>query len=288
MAPAFTDYSEVTMANTRDRHIINPPIRFRYDLDPIDRGQSPCHPPVSNGSSILPGSARPITETYFQSTDVCPSCQTSNHRKSGRYCVSCGLFYHLACARLKKAESSGLRTWPCQRCLFSEHATLSSPQPSTAPSMNQHLLDERELPMDSPNCVDNADNVLKRISQLRRFYRIPIRIPKSCRISVAEALAEAIDRTITSASNTESNNFISFPILALGVPISQNNAGSSLSSVIRANLKQLTQSPFDPRTLYQQLPCHQARRESSPSENLRSHVNTKLMLKDIKAAIRVV
>ena len=218
-------------------------------------------------------------------TDECPSCQTSNHRKSGRYCASCGLFYHLACARVKKAESSGLRTWICQRCLFPEHATLSTQQPSTAPSMNQHLLDERELPMDSPNCVENADNILKRISQLRRFYRIPIRIPKSCRIPVAEALAEAIDRSITSASNTD--NFVYFPIFALGVPISQNNAGSSLSFVIRANLKRLTHSPFDPSTLCQQLPCHQARRESSPSENLRSHVNTKPMLNDIKAAIRV-
>ena len=218
--------------------------------------------------------------TWIRSTrfrDVCPSCQTSNHRKSGRYYASCGLFYHLACARLKKAESSGLRTWLCQRCLFPE-------QSSTAPSINQHLLDERELPMNSPNCVDNADNVLKRISQLRRFYRIPIRIPKSCRIPVAEV----IDRTITSASNTDWNNFLSFPILALGVPISPSNAGSSLSSVIRANLKRLTQSHFDLSILCQQLPCHQARRESSPYENHRSHVNTKLMLNDIKATIRVV
>ena len=142
--------------------------------------------------------------------------------------------------------------------------------------------------MDSSNCVDNADNVLKRISQLRRFYRIPIRIPKSCRIPVAEALAEAIDRTITSASNTDWNNFVSFPILALGVQISPNSADSSLSSVIRANLKRLTQSPFYPSTPCLQLPCDQARRKSSPSENLRSHVNTKLMLNDIKAAFRVV
>ena len=265
MAPALTDYSEVTMANTRDRRSIIAPIRFRYDLDPIDRDQSPCHPPVNNGSSTLPGSARPVSETYFQSTDVCPSCQTSNHRRSGRYCASCGLFHHLVCARLKKAESSGLRTWLCQRCLFPEHATLSSPQSSTAPSMNQHLLYERELPMNSPNCVDNADNILKRISQLRRFYRIPIRIPKSCRIPVAEALADAIDRTITSASNTDWNFFVSISILALGVPINPSNAVSSLSSIIRANLKRLTQSPFDLSTLCQQLPCHQARRESSPS-----------------------
>ena len=247
------------MAYTRDRRVINPHIRVRYYFDPIDRDQSPCHPPVNDGSSTLPGSARPVFETYFYSTDVCPSCQASNHRKSGRYCASCGIFYHLACARLKKAESSGLRTWLCQRCLFPEHATLSSPQPSTAPSMNKHLLDERELPMDSPNCY--ADNVLKRISQLRRFYRIPIRIPKSCRIPIAEA----IDRTITSASNTDWNNLVSIPILAFGAPISPINAGSSLTSVIRANLKRLTQSPFNPSTLCQQLPCHQARRESSPS-----------------------
>ena len=135
-----------------------------------------------------------------------------------------------------------------------------------------------------PNCVDNADNILKRISQLRCLYRIPIRIPKSCRIPVAEV----IDRTITSASNMDCNNLVSFPILALSVPISPNNAVSSLSSVIRANLKRLTQSPFDPSTLCQQLSCHQAGRESSPSENLRSHINTKLMFNDIKAAIRVV
>ena len=89
---------------------------------------------------------------------------TSNHRKSGRHCASCGLFYHLVCARLKKTESSSLRSWLYQRCLFPEHATLSSPQPSTTLSMNKHLLDERELPMDSPNCVDNADIVLRRIS----------------------------------------------------------------------------------------------------------------------------
>ena len=77
----------------------------------------------------------------------------------------------------------------------------------------------------SVSCVDNADNVLKRISQLHRFHRIPIRIPKSCRIPVAEA----IDQTITSASNTVWNNLVFFHYLAFGVPISPNTAGSSLS-----------------------------------------------------------
>ena len=61
-------------------------------------------------------------------------------------------------------------------------------------------------PGELPSCVDNADNVLMRISQLRCFCRIPIRIPKSCRIPVTEA--------ITSASNTDWNNLVFFPILA--------------------------------------------------------------------------
>ena len=138
--------------------------------------------------------------------------------------------------------------------------------------------------MKSTSCVDNADNALKRISQLRRFYRIHFRIPKSCLIPVAEA----IDRTITLASNTDRINLVCFPILALDVPISPNTAGSSLSSVIHANLRRLTQSPFDPSTLCQQLPCPKSRKESSSSENLRTHINCKIFLSDVKAAIRVV
>ena len=77
--------------------------------------------------------------------------------------------------------------------------------------------------MGSLNCVDNADSVLKRISQLRRFCRIPIRIP------VTEALTEAIDRTTTSASNTDCNNSFSFPMHALGASISPNTAQVPLS-----------------------------------------------------------
>ena len=147
------------------------------------------------------------------------------------------LFYHLAWASLKKAESSRLRTWLYQRCLFPEYATLSSSQPSTAPSMHRHLPDKQE-----DRCVDNAVIIMKRISQLRRFYRIPIRITMSCRIRVTEALTDAIVWTLTSISNTEWDSLVFFPILALGVPISPNTAVSSLSYVIRANLGSLVRS----------------------------------------------
>ena len=160
--------------------------------------------------------------------------------------------------------------------------TLSSPrtchpQPSTAPSMHKHLLGQQEVRFNSAMCVDNADIILKQISQLCRFCRILIRIPKSFCFPFAEALADAIDRTLTSVLSAEWNSFVFFPILALGVPISPNTAGSSLSSIICPNLQHLTRSPSNPDNLCQHLPCHQARREMSSSDNLRSHINMKLM-----------
>ena len=61
----------------------------------------------------------------------------------------------------------------------------------------------------------------------------------------------------------------------------------SLSSSFRANLRRLTRSPTDLDTLCQQLSCH-ARKETSSSVNLCSHINSKLKLNDVKAVIRVV
>ena len=116
--------------------ISNPSIRFRNDHDQIHYDQASITLPANDGSSSLP---RPVSETISQSTDVCPSCQMSKIRKRGRHAASCGLFYHNACARLKKVESSGLCTWICQRCLFHENASLSSSQPTTASSMYKYL-----------------------------------------------------------------------------------------------------------------------------------------------------
>ena len=46
----------------------------------------------------------------------------------------------------------------------------------------QTFAGKQEVGLKSAKCVDSADMILKRISQLRRFYRIPTRMPKSCRI----------------------------------------------------------------------------------------------------------
>ena len=142
--------------------------------------------------------------------------------------------------------------------------------------MYKHLPGEPKVRFDSARCVDNADIIMKRFSQLRRLYRIPIRVPKSCRIHVAEAEAEA-----------EWNCLVFFPIHALGIPVSPNTTGSSLTSIIRANLRCLTRTPTDLDTLCQQLPCHHASKDTLSSVNLRSLINSRLMLIYVMAAIRV-
>ena len=252
------------MASTCEHRIINTPIHFCDGLDPIDSVRTASLPQTYDGSLSLPISSCPVSETISQSTDVCPSCQMTNYRKRCRHCTSCRLFYHLAGAHLKKAKSSSLRTWLCHRCLFPENAFLTAVNSKFyVQTSDGRAGSEVQL----ARCVDNADIILKRIPQLRRFYRIPIRIPKYIRISVAEALPDAIDRTLTSESNTECNSLVVFPILALGIPISPNTTGSSPSSIIRANLRRHTQSPADLDTLCQQMPCHQRAKR-------RSHLRT--------------
>ena len=154
--------------------------------------------------------------------------------------------------------------------------------------MYKHPPGEQEVRFYSARCVDNADIILKRISQLRLFYRSPIRIQKSCRVPVAEALADAIDRTTTTVLKTEWDSLVFLHILALGILISPNTTGSSFSLIIRANLRRLTRSPANHCNLCQQLPCHHARKETSSSENLRSIINSNLMLNDVEPAIGVV
>ena len=77
-----------------------PAYPFFNDLDPTDSDRVPSPPPSNDGFSSLPGSAHPASEMNIQSTDVFPSWQMLNHSNSSRYCASCGLFYHFACAHL--------------------------------------------------------------------------------------------------------------------------------------------------------------------------------------------
>ena len=101
-------------------------------------------------------------------------------------------------------------------------------------------------------------------------------------------LTDALNRTLTSVSHMEWNNFDFFQIMALGITISSHTTGSSLSSIIRTNLRRLARSPAYFDTICQRLPRHHARGETSSPENLCSHINLKLTLNDVTATIRVV
>ena len=80
--------------------------------------------------------------------------------------------------------------------------------------MYKHQLCVQEVRFNTARCVVNADIILKRISQLRRFCRIPNRLLNSCRIPVEEVPTYAIHRTLTIVSNSEWNSSEFFPILA--------------------------------------------------------------------------
>ena len=136
--------------------------------------------------------------------------------------------------------------------------------------------------------IYNAEITLKRISQLCCFNRIPIRIPKSCRTLLLKLLAMRFAGRIPRVEyGVEQLGHLPYPRLGHSDQ-SKYDRVLSLSSIIRANIRRLARSHADLDTLCQQLPCHHARKETSSSEKVRSHINSKLMQNDVKAAIRVV
>ena len=123
------------MANTRGRRIINLPIRFRNDLDSIDSVRTPSPPLTYDCFSSLPGYARPVSETISQSTDVCPSCQMSNHRKRGRALVHHADFFIIVYATDRRRPNSQVFARGYAIAVFSQKI------PPTLPhSRQQHLL----------------------------------------------------------------------------------------------------------------------------------------------------
>ena len=107
-----------------------------------------------------------------ETNDICSLCKVSNNRKS------CGLFFHLTCVRLLKAESNALRSWFCQRYLSPVSVTTS--KPTEHPTSTQ----------------PSADAQLLALSDERKTSKIPLKIPKGPRIAAAAALADIIERAL--------------------------------------------------------------------------------------------
>ena len=125
------------------RRTVNRPIRFHDGADSTD---------VVVTSSVL---ASNECQSLFHRTnsvkinDICSLCKVSSNHRRGRLCSSCGLFFHITCVRLGRAQSNALMSWFCQRCLSPVSVTTSKPtehSTSTQPSADAQLLALSENP----------------------------------------------------------------------------------------------------------------------------------------------
>ena len=123
------DVFQFTISGHR-RRTVNRPIRFCNDVDSSDVTAT-SSVSTSNGCQSLFDRTNSV-----KTNDICSLCKVSNNRTRGRLCSSCGLFFHLTCVRLGKAESNALRSWFCQRCLSPVSVTL----PYLPNTQHQHNL----------------------------------------------------------------------------------------------------------------------------------------------------
>ena len=204
---------------------------------------------------------------------ACAFChiRVTNSRKKGRFCSKCNSFWHLSCARLTRNSSAALSTWHCRPCL-----SIESVHAARLPS---------STPLD-------ADTVLKTIFAWRKHCRIPVKIPRSCRIPVADILAQSIDKALDNNSEEDWSRLASFAPLVLGLDITPNRPDRETLSApasIRRNIGNFTSSiclPSPPDSVYRR-----PSKFSDPvakAKTLRSSVNRKLIEGDIAAAVRVV
>ena len=147
------DVFQFTISGHR-RRTVNRPIRFCDGVDSSDVTAT-SSVSTSNGCQSLFDRTNSV-----KTNDICSLCKVSNNRKRGRPCSSCGLFFHLTCVRLGKAESNALRSWFCQRCLSPVSVTTSIP--------TEH----------STSTQPSADTQLLALSEKRKTSKSPRRFPK--------------------------------------------------------------------------------------------------------------
>ena len=103
------------------RKTVNRPIRFRDGADSTDVGVT-SSVLMSNECQSLFGRTNSVETNH-----ICSLYKVSSNRIRRRLCSGCGLFFHLTCVRLGRAESNALMSWFCQRCLSPVSVTTSKP-----------------------------------------------------------------------------------------------------------------------------------------------------------------
>ena len=245
------------------RRTVNRPIKFREGADSTE---------ITFTSSV---STTNECQSLFDRTnsvepnDICSLCKVSNNRKKGRLCSSCGLFFHLTCVRQGRAESNALRSWFCQRCLSPVSVTTS--KPTEHPTSKQ----------------PSADAQLLALSEKRKTKKFPSKNAKETRIAAAAALANIIGRALVGHDQSW-ERLTSFPTAALSTSSSSNpQSRQSITAAMKTNVGQFTgrlASFVDDRAV---LPKDTSRPPPYATD-FRKMVNSKLLVGDVTAAVRII
>ena len=256
------DVFQFTISGHR-RRTVNRPIRFHDGVDSSDVTAT-SSVSTSNGCQSLFNRTNSV-----ETNNICSLCKVSNNRKRGHLCSSCGLFFHLTCVRLVKAESNALRSWFCQRCLSPVSVTTSIP--------TEH----------STSTQPSADAQLLALSEKRKTSKIPLKIPKGARITVAAALANIIERALVGYDHSW-ERLTCFATAAMSTSSSSNTQSrQSLTAAMKTNIGQfadrLTSFADDravlPKKTSRPPPC---------ATDFRKMVNSKLLVGGVTAAVRII
>ena len=254
------DVFQLTISGHR-RRTVNRPIGFHDGAESTD---------VAVTSSVLTSNE---CKSLFDRTnsvktnDICSLCNVSNNRMS--LCSSCGLFFHLTCVRLGRAESNALRSWFCQHCLSPVSVTTSIP--TEHPTSTQSL----------------ADAQLLALSEKRKTYKIPLKIPIGVRIAAAAALVYIVEHALVGYDQSW-ERLTGFAMVALSTSSTSNpQSRQLLTAAMKANIGQFAgrlTSFVDDRAVLQR----ETSRPPPCVTDFRKMANSNLLVRDVTAAVRMI
>ena len=227
-----------------------------------------------------------------QSSPVtCHHCGRTNKRKRHIKCDSCGRYWHLTCAHIKRAEADALTRWWCSRCVGIGDCTQAEELP---------LSREAETGPDAATSEELRPDydLAPCLAGLRQNRRVIRRIPKGARIVAADAMTVLVEAAVKHNTVVTWVRLLLFPYLALHAPERATGLAdnTSLTSKIKRQIDSYMSpaspndliSSIDASTLKQPSICKRGQRKKSENnERLQRGVAAKLEDGDVRGAIRL-
>ena len=216
----------------------------------------------------------PITSEEFDAMPdayKCLKCLVVNRRKRKMVkCTRCRLWAHVTCVNVKTRQADSLTTWNCPSCLAETNGTPGAYDLSTTPGV--------ALPSDFAGAL----------ARLKANTRLLQRIPKACRILVADALTERLNTALLNSTPQAWWDLLSFTFVALRAPDkNKGHAGQtdSAATTVRKQIAsnnlcwtiQLHDDPLDPAL----------GAVRSDADNIAKRIEAKCNDGDIRAALRL-